>query len=196
MHPPPNHPPHTEDVTVAGITRRVAAHRDTPKAPPDWDHRRAAAAMAGTVLVVAGALAWSTYAIGTLLSGQAPAALAYSVAAAFDLAWILTGAREYELRFQPSRTKGLRAFGWVLLAGSATVVFHHRLAIGYGDLRGELDLTRTQGPLAGSGSEATVHLGSAHVSSSKEQDVSALHHGPPGELHEPRGLAPLFGALH
>ncbi len=118
-----------EDVTVGGVTRRVTVGQPTPKAPADWDHIRGAAAMAATVAVVAGALAWSTYAIGTLLSGLAPAPLAYSIAAAFDLAWIVTGEREYKLRFQPARTRRLKAFGWLLLAGSAAVVFIHGLAV-------------------------------------------------------------------
>lgn len=116
-------------VTVGDTTRTVEIPGETTHAPADWDRARQTGATAGTGVVVAGALAWSVYAIGSLLSDLAPPALAYAIAAVFDLAWILCMGYEYELRFTPSRQRAPRVLGWVLLAVSVATIFVHGLYV-------------------------------------------------------------------
>lgn len=123
--------PFTEDVTIDGKTHKVERTREfrVPDAPRDWDQIRSRAGAVGTGLVVVGALAWSVVSIGSLLSALAPTWLAYTIAAVFDLAWILAMNLEHELRFEPAKQHVPKLFGWALLAVSVAVIFVHGLQV-------------------------------------------------------------------
>lgn len=123
--------PFTEDVTIDGKTHKVERTREfrVPDAPRDWDQIRSWAGAVGTGLVVVGALAWSVVSIGSLLSALAPTWLAYTIAAVFDLAWILAMNLEHELRFEPAKQRVPKLFGWALLAVSVAVIFVHGLQV-------------------------------------------------------------------
>lgn len=105
-----------------------------PKAPRDWDAIALRAVYAGSALAVAGAVTWSTVAIGDLLSGVAPTWAAYTVAGVFDLAWIVCMILEWLSRYDRSRAKTPVRCGWMALAGSVSLIAYH------GDLGGSLAL--------------------------------------------------------
>lgn len=121
----------TEPVTIDGKTHTIERTREfrVPDAPPDWDELRSRAGALGTGLVVVGALAWSVVSIGSLLSALAPTWLAYTIAAVFDLAWILAMNTEHELRFEPAKQRVPKRFGWALLGVSVAVIFVHGLQV-------------------------------------------------------------------
>jgi hypothetical protein len=77
---------------------------------------------AAVIATVVGAIAWSTVAIGGLLSRMAPQWVAYLVAGAFDLSWITFMGAEYYLRFEPRRAWLPRICGWASLGVSVAAI--------------------------------------------------------------------------
>lgn len=116
-------------VTIDGDTRVVTVPAERVRVPTDWDLVWDRTLTAATVLVIVGALAWSVAAIGHLLSAQSSTWLAYTIAGVFDLAWIISTARLYQLRTQPKRQRGPRALSWLLLAVSVAAIFTHGMRV-------------------------------------------------------------------
>jgi hypothetical protein len=96
-----------------------------PVAPLDWDAIALRAVLTAASLAVAGAVTWSTVAIGDLLSGVAPAWTAYLVAGVFDLAWITCMVLEWLSRYDRDRAGLPIVCGWLALALSVTLIVIH-----------------------------------------------------------------------
>ena len=115
------------------VTRMVPVERDgkqhlVPQAfrvPRDYDAMALTAVLAAASLAVAGAITWSTVAIGGLLSGVAPVWAAYLVAGVFDLAWIVCLILEWLCRFDRARAALPVACGWVALGLSVCLITLH-----------------------------------------------------------------------
>lgn len=78
-----------------------------------------------TASVVAGAVAWSTVSIGSLLSYAAPAWTSYLVAGAFDLGWAVCMLLEWLARHDRDRAAGPRNAGWAFLVLSMALITLH-----------------------------------------------------------------------
>ncbi|MFJ8437656.1 hypothetical protein [Kitasatospora griseola] len=91
--------------------------------PLDWDRAVLVGVAAGTSLLLALAVAWSTDSIGSLLalSGVLPP-VAYGVAAVFDLAWIICMALEWIARHDPRRARAPRIGGIIALGISMAAI--------------------------------------------------------------------------
>ncbi len=120
------------------VTRTVPVERDgkthlvpqTLTLPRDWDAIAQNAAVTVAALAVAGAITWSTVAIGGLLSGVAPTWAAYLVAGVFDLAWIVCLLLEWLCRFDRSRARLPVTCGWIALALSVSLITLHGASSG------------------------------------------------------------------
>jgi hypothetical protein len=114
--------------TVRPVTRNGRTHyiEQPPKLPPLTPDEIILRAVAmATAVVVIGALIWSTVSVGGMLNQVAPAWASYMIAAAFDLAWIISMAIEYVLRFEPRRQKIPKTMGWLALLISMGAIFTH-----------------------------------------------------------------------
>lgn len=96
-----------------------------PVAPRDWDAIALGVVRVGTSLAVAGAVTWSTVAIGDLLAGVAPTWSAYLVAGVFDLAWITCMTLEWLSRYDRKRARLPIVAGWIALAVSVALISLH-----------------------------------------------------------------------
>ncbi|MFF1812732.1 hypothetical protein ACFVXW_27100 [Streptomyces sp. NPDC058251] len=72
-------------------------------------------------------LGWTVYAVGEILSRQAPAPLALTVAGIYDAVWLYALAMETAHRRQGSRGTLPAVLGWVFLVTSVGVLFTHGL---------------------------------------------------------------------
>jgi hypothetical protein len=72
-------------------------------------------------------LGWTVYAVGEILTRQAPAPLAYTVAGIYDAVWLYALAMETAHRRQGSKGTLPAALGWVFLVTSVGVLFTHGL---------------------------------------------------------------------
>ncbi|MDQ0911227.1 hypothetical protein QFZ22_007212 [Streptomyces canus] len=72
-------------------------------------------------------LGWTVYAVGEILSHQAPAPLAYTVAGIYDAVWLYALAMETAHRRQGSKTTLPATLGWLFLVTSVGVLFTHGL---------------------------------------------------------------------
>ncbi|MFK0107550.1 hypothetical protein, partial [Streptomyces sp. NPDC091217] len=72
-------------------------------------------------------LGWTVYAVGEILSRQAPAPLAYTVAGIYDAVWLYALAMETAHRRQGSKGTLPAVLGWVFLVTSVGVLFTHGL---------------------------------------------------------------------
>lgn len=91
--------------------------------PRDWDRIVLGAVAAGTALILALAIAWSTAAIGDLLAlGGVFAPIAYGVACVFNLSWILCMGLEWLARYEPAKAAAPRKAGYAALAVDMTAV--------------------------------------------------------------------------
>jgi hypothetical protein len=114
-------------ITRNGRTHHVPINR--PRPPRDWDRTVLGAVTAGTAVLVAVSVAWSTSSIGDLLQRVTTQVLAYGAATAFDLTWIIAMAIEWLARFDEERARLPRLAGHVaLLAAVAAVGIHGWLA--------------------------------------------------------------------
>lgn len=109
----------TVPVERGGKTHMVPQEIEVPR---DWDAIALGAVRVTTSLAVAGAVTWSTVAIGGFLSAMAPVWTAYLVAGFFDLAWITCMALEWLSRYDRDRAKLPIRAGWVALAISVTLI--------------------------------------------------------------------------
>jgi len=115
------------------VTRMVPVERDGKhhlvpqefQVPRDYDAMALTAVLTAASLAVAGAITWSTVAIGGLLSGVAPVWAAYLVAGVFDLAWIVCLILEWLCRFDRARAALPVACGWIALALSVCLITLH-----------------------------------------------------------------------
>jgi hypothetical protein len=115
------------------VTRMVPVERDGKQhlvpqefqVPRDYDAMALTAVLTAASLAVAGAITWSTVAIGGLLSGVAPVWAAYLVAGVFDLAWIVCLILEWLCRFDRARAALPVTCGWVALALSVCLITLH-----------------------------------------------------------------------
>lgn len=72
-------------------------------------------------------LGWTVYAVGEILSHQAPALLAYTVAGIYDAVWLYALAMETAHRRQGSKATLPTTLGWLFLVTSVGVLFTHGL---------------------------------------------------------------------
>ncbi|MGW3284056.1 hypothetical protein ACWDR3_05325 [Streptomyces sp. NPDC001002] len=72
-------------------------------------------------------LGWTVYAVGEILSRQAPGPLAYTVAGIYDAVWLYALAMETAHRRQGSKATLPTALGWLFLVTSVGVLFTHGL---------------------------------------------------------------------
>lgn len=93
-----------------------------PVKPWDWDAIALSSVRVTTSLAVAGAVTWSTVAIGGLLSGVAPTWAAYLVAGVFDLTWITCMVLEWLSRYDRDRARLPIRAGWVALGMSVALI--------------------------------------------------------------------------
>ncbi|PJN22404.1 hypothetical protein [Kitasatospora sp. CB02891] len=95
----------------------------TVAVPRDWDRAVLGTAAAGTGLLLALAVTWSTASIGGLLAlNGVEKSIAYAVAAVFDLAWIICMALEWLARHDPHRARAPRIAGFVFLGISMAAI--------------------------------------------------------------------------
>lgn len=74
------------------------------------------------------AVAWTLVAVGGLLDAQAPAWVAYSAGALFDLVWVSAMLHERAHRRSASASRTPTVLGWLLLAVSVAAVLVHGLS--------------------------------------------------------------------
>ncbi|WP_217215431.1 hypothetical protein [Streptomyces sp. AC550_RSS872] len=72
-------------------------------------------------------LGWTVYAVGEILSRQAPEPLAYTVAGIYDAVWLYALAMETAHRRQGSKATLPATLGWLFLVTSVGVLFTHGL---------------------------------------------------------------------
>lgn len=72
-------------------------------------------------------LGWTVYAVGEILTHQAPAPLAYTVAGIYDAVWLYALAMETAHRRQGSSGKLPASLGWLFLVTSVGVLVTHGL---------------------------------------------------------------------
>lgn len=72
-------------------------------------------------------LGWTVYAVGEILSRQAPEVLAYTVAGIYDAVWLYALAMETAHRRQGSNGTLPKVLGWLFLVTSVGVLFTHGL---------------------------------------------------------------------
>jgi hypothetical protein len=104
---------------------------EVPVPPADRDAQAIAAVTALAVLIVTGALVWSTVSIGSLLSMVAPTWTAFMIAAVFDLAWIGCLTLEWVNRYDPQKAAQPRKAGWMALGISMGLITAHGAVQGH-----------------------------------------------------------------
>ncbi|MFF7283029.1 hypothetical protein [Streptomyces griseorubiginosus] len=72
-------------------------------------------------------LGWTVYAVGEILTHQAPEPLAYTVAGIYDAVWLYALAMETAHRRQGSKATLPTTLGWLFLVTSVGVLFTHGL---------------------------------------------------------------------
>lgn len=110
--------------TVNGDTETIDVPYEVPN-PRDWDHIALTAATVGAALLVLAAVANATAGAGDLLARATPSAVAYSVAGAFDLVWIICMVLEWVARYDDDRARLPRRAGYAALAVAMAVLITH-----------------------------------------------------------------------
>lgn len=104
---------------------RQTQQRQLPALPRDWDRIILGGVTAGAVAFLAVSVVWTAASVGALLSKAAPAPVAYSVAAGFDLVWIMCLGLDWVARYDRDRAATPRTAGMVfLLIAMAAVGVH------------------------------------------------------------------------
>lgn len=94
----------------------------------DWkEAMRKAAHWSLPVALTGLSLGWTVYAVGEILSHQAPAPLALTVAGIYDAVWLYALAMETAHRRQGSKGTLPAVLGWLFLVTSVGVLFTHGL---------------------------------------------------------------------
>ncbi|MFE2346461.1 MFS transporter [Kitasatospora cineracea] len=100
----------------------------TVQVPRDWERAVLAGVAAGTSLLLILAVTWSTASIGALLAlSGVLTAIAYGVAACFDLAWIICMALEWLARYDRRKAKPPMIAGFIALAISMAAITTHSI---------------------------------------------------------------------
>jgi len=120
--------PHTIDGKTAMVSEQYTVHVPVP--PRDWDRILLDAVTAATAGVLTVAVVWSTASIGPLLALAVSAAVAYGVAAVFDLAWIIFMAVEWLSRYNPRGAALPRRAGHAALLVAMGAVCTHGIIAG------------------------------------------------------------------
>lgn len=110
--------------TVGGVTYDVTEQHEARQVVQPLDLDAIVARLLGvlTMLVVTGALVWSTVAIGGLLSRMAPVWVSYTVSGVFDLAWVACMGAEWLFRYDRKRARVPYWAGWAFLAVSVLAI--------------------------------------------------------------------------
>lgn len=116
--------------TRNGQTQLVAV--PGPRVPMDWDDLALKAVYVMTTVIILGVVTWSAVGIGDLLSRVAPPWVAYTVAAVYDMAWVVCMTLEWLSRYDRDRAKVPKVAGWIALIISMVLISVH------GDLKGYL----------------------------------------------------------
>lgn len=111
------------------IRERYTAPK-APRIPGSLDEALKRGLIGAAVVILTGAVVWSAVAIGSLLSGMAPAWAAYMMATVFDLSWILCLVGAWVNRYNPKTRSALDKAGWVFLAITMAAIFTHGLTAG------------------------------------------------------------------
>ncbi|MFI9026354.1 hypothetical protein [Streptomyces sp. NPDC053560] len=120
--------PETTVIDGQAETREVEFDEWVPVPPRDWDLIVLRAVTAVAVVVTLLAVSGTTASIGGLLDTIVPALIAYSIAAIFDVSWLVCIAVEWLERFDPDRARIARNCGWVALGismGTVIAFGHH-----------------------------------------------------------------------
>lgn len=114
---------YTTEHSIDGVTAPVTKTRTArvPVLPRDVDAILTKGALGMALLLTAASIAWSTYAIGSLLG----ATVGYIAAGVFDAAWLTCLALEYLARYDKDRRTLPRNLGWMLLAGTMAAIGVH-----------------------------------------------------------------------
>jgi hypothetical protein len=96
-----------------------------PVAPFDLDRALYRFGVGSVALIVGGSMAWSTVSIGSLLKTVAPEWVSFTVAGAFDLAWVVCLVFEWLNRRDPDRARLPFILGWASLALSMAAIVAH-----------------------------------------------------------------------
>ncbi|MFD5078044.1 hypothetical protein [Streptomyces sp. NPDC058371] len=123
----------TRPKTIDGTTHQVDEQYTVrvPVAPPDRDAQALAAVTGLAVLIVTGAIVWSTVAIGGLLSAAFNPAISYGIACVFDATWIGLMTLEWIARYDSQRASLPRRMGWAALALSMALIAAHGAVGGF-----------------------------------------------------------------
>jgi hypothetical protein len=114
-----------------GAPTELVPETYTIDVPRDWDRAVLTAVATGTALLLALAVTWSTASIGAILALTGViTAIAYGVAAVFDLAWIMCMALEWLARYNPAKAQAPRRAGYAALAVSMAAIAAHGIATG------------------------------------------------------------------
>ncbi|WP_030674877.1 hypothetical protein [Streptomyces cellulosae] len=127
------HRTRTVPKTIDGKTHQVDETYtvELPVPPADRDAQALAAVTGLAVLIVTGAIVWSTVAIGGLLSMAFNPAVSYGIACVFDATWIGLMALEWIARYDPERASLPRRMGWGALALSMALIAAHGAVSGF-----------------------------------------------------------------
>lgn len=117
-----------QTITINGVSQTIPVRR-AATVPVDSDALAKRVFLIIAATTVAGAMAWSTVAIGSLLSPLAPVALAYTIAIMFDLLWVALMILEWIHRYDPSKRRIPMVAGWGALIVSMSAVFTHGLSV-------------------------------------------------------------------
>lgn len=110
---------YTRDGKTIPVTRTQTT--TVPAFPRDWHRIAIRSAVSIVIALTIAAIAWSTWSIGSLLSGS----LGYIVAVIFDISWIVCLILEYLARHDEEKRKFPNRLGWVLLALTMGAIFWH-----------------------------------------------------------------------
>ncbi|WP_157857323.1 hypothetical protein [Streptomyces yerevanensis] len=116
-------------------------------------------------------LGWTVYAVGEILSRQAPAPLALTVAGIYDAVWLYALAMETAHRRQGSKGTLPAVLGWVFLVTSVGVLFTHGLMYATG-------VVAVIGAVVPAAAKATlimaVERDSTRISPAAQQQIDAV----------------------
>ncbi|MEV7342906.1 protein transporter Sec31 [Streptomyces sp. NPDC093544] len=121
------HRTRTVPKTIDGRTHQVDETYtvELPVPPPDRDAQALKAVTGLAVLIVTGAIVWSTVAIGGLLSMAFNPAISYGIACVFDATWIGLMTLEWIARYDSQRASLPRRMGWAALVLSMALIAAH-----------------------------------------------------------------------
>lgn len=118
----PNSPTMPGTYTRDGVT--VPRPTVRPPLPRDWQMIGLRSAVTLSIVMMAVAIVWSTYSIGTLLGGG----IGFAAAVVFDVSWIIVLVLEYLSRHDEEKRRFPQILGWGLLAVTMAAIAWEGLA--------------------------------------------------------------------